>query len=143
MTQITPFITTFRVADENGIISVEFKTFLDQIFARIGGVTGGVYNQLSDGANVIWNVDQSPNAVIVLGGNRTINNPANMVPGLLYRLTLVQDATGNRTVTWGSAYKWPAGIAPTLSTAANAVDELWFTTDGTNMKGCVFAKDIR
>jgi hypothetical protein len=50
---------------------------------------------------------------------------------------VIQDGTGSRTVTWpGSGHvKWPAGTAPTLSTAANAVDIIAFYFDGTNYYG--------
>ena len=37
---------------------------------------------------------------------------------------LTQDATGSRTMTWPTSFKWPAGSAGTLSTAANSVDLL-------------------
>jgi len=38
-----------------------------------------------------------------------------------------QDATGSRTATWPSSFKW-SGSAPALSTAANSVDVLAITT---------------
>jgi hypothetical protein len=48
-----------------------------------------------------------------------------------FRLT--QDATGSRTVTWGSKFKFVGGSAPVLTTAANAVDIVKFVTlDGGN-----------
>jgi hypothetical protein len=37
---------------------------------------------------------------------------------------LTQDATGSRTMTWPTAFKWPGGTAGVLSTAANSVDLL-------------------
>lgn len=42
-------------------------------------------------------------------------------------LVLTQDATGSRTVTWPASVKWSGG-APTLSTAAAAVDRVVLTT---------------
>lgn len=53
-----------------------------------------------------------------------------------FALYLKQDATGSRTVTWPSGISWSGG-APTLSTAANAVDVLVFETlnGGTNWYG--------
>jgi hypothetical protein len=145
MPAINPFITSFRVVDKNGVISVEFKTYLDQILARVGGITGGTYAQLTDAPTITWDVDQKPVAVVVLAGNRTFANPTNMIAGplFLYRLTVVQDAVGSRLITWGSAYKFPGGVPPVLSTSANAVDELIFDCDGTNMRLVGFAKDIR
>ena len=59
-------------------------------------------------------------------------NPSNA--GLLV-LKLTQDATGSRTVTWPAAVKWSGGTAPTLTTAANAVDVIRFFFDGTNYYG--------
>lgn len=37
---------------------------------------------------------------------------------------LTQDATGSRTMTWPTSFKWPGGTAGVLSTTANAVDLL-------------------
>ena len=37
---------------------------------------------------------------------------------------LTQDATGSRTMTWPTSFKWPGGTAGVLSTAANSVDLL-------------------
>jgi len=45
-----------------------------------------------------------------------------------FGLFLVQDATGGRTITWPASVLWAGGTAPTLSTTANAIDYLVFTT---------------
>jgi hypothetical protein len=37
-------------------------------------------------------------------------------------LYLKQDSTGGRTVTWPASVKWPGGVAPSLSSAANKID---------------------
>lgn len=143
MSYIMPIPSTFKFVDSDGYATKEFKTYLDQILARMGGIAGGTYSQITDAASIVWDLDQSPVAVVVLGGNRLLPNPSNMVAGLIYRLTIVQDATGNRTITWGSAFKFPSGSAPALSTAGNAVDEIWFSCDGTNMKAIASGKDLR
>jgi len=41
-------------------------------------------------------------------------------------LYLSQDATGSRTVAWPAGVKWAGGIAPTLTSTANATDVLVF-----------------
>jgi hypothetical protein len=145
MSSIQPIPQNFRLVDDNGYPTVEFKTYLDAILRRMGGITGGSYQSLTDAATITWDVDQKPNAIVVLGGNRNLASPTSLVAGLLfpYRLIVVQDGTGNRLLTWGGAYKFASGTAPTLSTAANAVDEFWFSSDGTNMKLITGAKDIR
>lgn len=56
-------------------------------------------------------------------------------------LRLVQDGTGNRTVTWPASVLWPGNSAPTLSTAAAAIDLVAFYVDGTNYYG-VFGLDF-
>ena len=45
-----------------------------------------------------------------------------------FGLYLAQDATGSRIATWPASVKWSGGTAPTLSTAANALDILVFET---------------
>jgi len=65
------------------------------------------------------------------GQNETFTFTAPSKPCAL-QLMLVQDGTGGRTVTWPATIKWPGGTAPTLSTAANAVDIISILYDGTN-----------
>ena len=89
---------------------------------------------LTDGATIAWNTTLGTVATVTLGGNRTISNPTNLRVGT-YMLIVKQDATGSRTLTWGTAYKFPAGVKPTLTTTANAIDIISFFCDGTNMFG--------
>jgi hypothetical protein len=90
---------------------------------------------LSDGGTISWDVSTKQSTDVTLGGNRTLANPTNMVNHGTYILRVVQDGTGSRTLAYGSAYKWPGGVAPTLSTGAGDVDILTFVSDGTNMYG--------
>lgn len=89
---------------------------------------------LTDGASVDWNAANGNIATLTLGGNRTINAPTNLYDES-FILFLKQDATGSRTVTWNTVFKWSGGTAPTLSTTANAVDIITFVYDGTNLYG--------
>lgn len=132
-----------RIVEQDGFMSVAFKRFADLLLDRTGGVKGGSYLPLTEAASIIWDVDNKPAAFLLLTGNRAMANPINMTPGRLYRVTVIQDATGGRTLTWGSAFKFPGGTAPTLSAPGNAVDELSFSCDGTNMKLVGFAGDLR
>lgn len=70
------------------------------------------------------------NDLMTLTGNVTINNmsPSRIRAGMKYRLQFTQDATGGRTVTFGTQYKtnW------TPSTTANKVNIIEFVCDGTN-----------
>jgi hypothetical protein len=109
----------------SGTVTVTNKTYTNP---------GHTTQTLTDGANVSWNMNLGHIATLTLGGNRTINNPTNLKAGSAL-LILKQDATGGRTVTWGSAYKWPSGTPPALSSAANATDIITFVSDGTNLYG--------
>ena len=63
------------------------------------GVPGLV--ALTDGASIAWDLDAAPNAVVTLGGNRTLAAPTNPRDGFLYLLSVQQDATGSRTLGFG------------------------------------------
>jgi len=51
----------------------------------------------------------------------TLSNP---IDGQTINWFITQDATGSRTMTWPSSFKWSGGLAQLLSTSANAVDLL-------------------
>lgn len=61
----------------------------------------------------------------------TLSNP---VANETYLLTLLQDGTGSRVITWPAAVKWPSGIAPTLS-GASKTDLVQLEYDGTSYYG--------
>jgi len=78
---------------------------------------------LTDAATIAVDMSAFLNAAVTLGGNRTLGNPTNPKVGQTGYIRLIQDATGSRTLAFGSAWKRQGG-APTLSTAAGAVDVL-------------------
>lgn len=90
---------------------------------------------LTSGATIAWDVRAKQSAILTLGTNATLSNPTNMVAGTTYMLVVIQDGTGSRTLGYGTAYKWPGGAAPVLSTAAGSRDVLTFIYDGTYMLG--------
>tara|TARA_B100000927_G_C16476222_1_gene473506 strand:- start:15749 stop:17767 length:2019 start_codon:yes stop_codon:yes gene_type:complete len=62
------------------------------------------------------------NFVYTLKNNVAFNNPSGEPHGASGIFVLIQDGTGNRTVSWGSSYRLPGGTAITLSTDSSAVD---------------------
>jgi len=97
------------------------------------GVQFVVPKALTDGANIAVNAADSNVFTVTLAGNRTLDNPTNLVNGQTFIFRITQDATGSQTLAYGSVYRFPGGTAPTLSTAANAVDYLSGVSDGTNV----------
>lgn len=99
---------------------------------------------LTYGATV--SVDMSTflnSAKVTLAGSALIASPTNAVPGRSGKLRIIQDATGGRAATFGAAWKFPGGVAPTLSTAANAIDDLYWFVDATGEVSATLAKDVR
>jgi hypothetical protein len=79
---------------------------------------------LTDGATIAVDLNTGQNFAVQLGGNRTLGNPTNCVPGQTGSAFIIQDGTGGRTLSYGANWEFAAGTAPTLSTAAAAVDRL-------------------
>ena len=88
---------------------------------------------LTDGATIDWNLSTQQVAKVTLGGNRTLNAPTNQQAGAFYSLTIIQDGTGSRTLTFNTAYKFTGATAPTLTTTASEKDVIVFISDGTNL----------
>lgn len=137
---LAPITATQQIVSSDGTVTPQFKLYLDALTRAI--LPSYKALTIGDGGATPWDLSNNPVAVVVLTQNILII-PTGLTPGSMYRLTLVQDGTGSRTVTWSPAFKWPAGTAPVLSAAANAVDELWISCDGTNLKGIVGTKDLR
>lgn len=102
-----------------GFDSSTAKTNIAQVFAAAQRST---VTTLSDATTVTPDFAVSNDFTITLGGNRTLANPTNLAAGQSGVVAVVQDATGGRTLAWGSYWKFEGGAAPTLSTAANAID---------------------
>lgn len=75
-----------------------------------------------------WNSGQRQK--VTLTAAPVVFTLANPITGSFYHLILIQDGTGNRTVTWPATVKWPSGTPPTLSTGAGAIDVCSFLWDG-------------
>lgn len=69
-------------------------------------------------------------------GNITIAT-SNVSTGQSFLVSIQQDGTGSRTVTWFSSIKWVAATAPTLTTTASRWDIFAFFFDGTNYYGSI------
>lgn len=90
---------------------------------------------LADGASISWDLDLNQIAKVTLGGNRALANPTNKRDGGQYELYVFQDGTGGRTLSYGTDYIWPSGVAPVIGTGASDLTILTFSTNGTNLFG--------
>ena len=101
----------------------------------------GTVETLTDAATITPDMSSNTNFTVTLGGNRTMANPTNFVVGQTGSIFLVQDATGSRTLSFGSYWDFSGGTAPTLSTTANAVDRIDYVVRTTTSIHTVFTAD--
>ena len=98
---------------------------------NIDGVLAPTITALTDGATITPDFSASCNFSVTLGGN--------MVAGQSGSLFISQDATGSRTLAYGSYWDFAnGGTAPTLSTGANAVDRIDYIVRTTTSIHAVF-----
>ena len=99
---------------------------------KITGAVLNVEDTLTDQATIAWDVIASPVAKVTLGANRTLAAPSGSTPaaGQFIALTVIQDGTGSRTLTWNATYEFTEDTAPTLTTTANKGDLFIFKYNG-------------
>tara|TARA_R100000353_G_scaffold22506_1_gene19904 strand:+ start:8069 stop:9496 length:1428 start_codon:yes stop_codon:yes gene_type:complete len=109
-------------------------------------ITGGVeanITALSDGATITIDMATASHHSVTLGGNRTFAAPSNQVVGQAGSIFITQDGTGSRTASFNSAFKFVGGTAPTLSTAAAAVDRIDYVILSSNVIHCAVSLDVK
>lgn len=95
----------------------------------------------TDGSTVTFNLASGNKHRVTLGGNRTLAL-SNVQNGHAFIITLIQDGTGSRTVTWFSTILWSDGSAPTLTTTASKADTFGFLqTSSGNYYGFVVGQN--
>tara|TARA_R100001163_G_scaffold6206_1_gene7059 strand:- start:3605 stop:4630 length:1026 start_codon:yes stop_codon:yes gene_type:complete len=101
-------------------------------------------SSLSDGSSITVDFASGIHHSVTLGGNRTITNTnTSSAVGQSGSIFITQDGTGSRTASFQSYYKFPGGTAPTLSTAANAVDRLDYVIKESGVIHCVVTLDVK
>jgi hypothetical protein len=96
-----------------------------------GGVRGNIVT-LTDATNIAYDMDDGVNATVTLAGNRTLDNPSNITVGQSGVIFVKQDGTGSRTLSYGSAWSFAGGTAPTLTTTASALDAIAYSVESTS-----------
>jgi len=92
--------------------------------ATFAGAVGTPIVSLSAATSVALDLSSGNDFGITLGNATTLVNPTNAKIGQTGTIAVKQDGTGSRTLSYGDAYNFASGTAPTLSTAAAATDIL-------------------
>ena len=102
-------------------------------------------SSLSDGSTITVDFTSGIHHSVTLGGNRTFGNPSNdgSTVGQSGSIFITQDGTGSRTASFHSDYKFVGGTAPTLSTAANAVDRIDYVIKASGVIHCAVSLDVK
>ena len=100
---------------------------------------------LTDGSTITVNFAAASHFTVTLGGNRTFGDPSNLSlsVGSSGSIFIVQDGTGSSTASFHSDYKFVGGTAPTLSTAANAVDRIDYVIRDSSTVHCAVSLDVK
>ena len=107
----------------------------------------GSFYALTDASTIAVDASLSNNFKVILGGNRTLGVPTNLVAGQSGVFLVKQDITGSRTLAYSWCYEFAGGTVPTLTTTKGAKDELPYiiniyltssTITGTNATPGVF-----
>jgi hypothetical protein len=112
----------------------------DVVTPAIVGLVPWAPVTLTDAAAIATDASLGTHFRVTLGGNRTLGNPTNPTDGQRAIWELIQDATGTRTITLGSAFALGTSIAAvTLTTTASKRDFLGAIYNSTAAKWYVTA----
>jgi hypothetical protein len=103
----------------------------------------GSITALTDGATITPDFNAANNYSLTIGGNRTLANPTNITAGQSGAIVITQDATGGRTLAYGSYWKFPGGTIPTLTTTASAVDVIVYYVESTTRIAATMLNDVK
>ena len=96
------------------------------------------------GSTLTVNAALSSHFSFTLTTNITINfSNSSTTIGQSGSIFLTQDNTGSRTAAFSSAFKFPGGTAPTLSTAADAVDRIDYVVLADSKVHAVASLDVK
>jgi len=106
--------------------------------ATFSGPVIGTVTTLTDATSIALDLSQGNNFYIQLtsatGSNRTLENPSNETVGQCGAIYVIQAvSTGNKTMSFGDAYRFKNGIAPTITTSISSVDLLVYNVRSTSV----------
>lgn len=132
--------TNLGLAIGTNVQAYNANTAVTNVAQSFSAAQRGTVSALTDGATITPDFAVANNFSVTLGGSRTLANPTNLTTGQSGVIRIAQDATGSRTLAYGSYWKFPGGTAPTLTTTASAVDVLaYYVDNGTRITARLMA----
>jgi len=98
----------------------------------------GTVTTLTDATSIALDLSQGNNFYIQLtsatGSSRTLENPSNATVGQCGAIYVIQDVSaGNKTMSFGNAYRFKNGTAPTITASISSVDLLVYNVRGVSI----------
>mgnify|MGYP003132879419 CR=1 FL=1 len=129
------------VAWNAGAVELHYNA-VKELATKSGGVklfghSESIVTAVTSASSVTLDFSLSNHFSITMGHNIAFGNPTTESVGQSGTIVLTQDGTGSRTASWGSQFLWAGGTAPTLSTAAAAVDRIDYFVAAADKIHCV------
>ena len=134
-------------AQENGPVEL-YHDNNKKFETASGGVslTGGAaanITALTSATTITIDMALSCHHSVTLAHNATFAAPSNQAVGQSGSIIITQDSTGSRSGTFNTAFKFVGGTAPTLSTAAGAIDRIDYLIVSSNVIQCAVSLDVK
>ena len=122
-------VSSTIVAEKTFTASVIFTSAVRmEGLVSLSGAVKSHITTLTDAATVALDFNDANMFMVTLGGNRTLAAPSNATTGQTGSIYVVQDGTGSRTLSYNTAWRFPAGSVPVATTTASAVDLIVYNT---------------
>lgn len=141
----TPITSTGTISADIATTSNIWSETSNKLLDASGAASALALTTLTDAATIAVDFNTLVNAQVTLGGNRTLGNPTNAsgAVGRCGTIYITQDATGSRTLSYSSNWKFAGGTAPTLTTTGGAVDALSYCVRTSTFIAAALNKDFR
>ena len=116
--------------------------------ATFSGPVIGTVTTLTDATSIALDLSQGNNFYIQLtsatGSSRTLENPSNATVGQCGAIYVIQDVSaGNKTMSFGNAYRFKNGTAPTITASISSVDLLVYNVRGVSIIDVLLVQNLK
>ena len=120
-----------------------YEGYTDSAWGLIGAAPVNALGNSSGTITLDFSTATNFSLTLNANASNTLANPSNLSAGQSGVIVVTQDATGSRTLTFGSYWKFASGAAPTLTTSANAVDALAYYVESATRITTRFIGDVK
>jgi hypothetical protein len=137
-------VSSSIVAEKTFTASVIFTSAVRmEGLVSLSGAVKSHITTLTDAASITTDFNTANMFMVTLAGNRTLAAPSNATTGQTGSIYVVQDGTGDRTLSYNAAWRFSEGSVPVATTAASAVDLLIYTARSATTIDAVMLLDFK